>query len=162
MAETVNQETAVTAGAPEAAEAQARTFTQAEMDAIIGDRLARERAKYSDYESLKARAAELENRENALKEAQKTATELRQQVESLQKNIDIRNAREKVASETGVPAGLLTGETEEDCRTQAEALRNWRGQQPNYPETSDGGEARGIAGGKTRDQFASWFSAAIK
>ena len=30
-----------------------KTFTQAEMDAIIGDRLARERQKYADYDSLK-------------------------------------------------------------------------------------------------------------
>ena len=35
-----------TQGAPAEPE---RTFTQAEMDAIIGDRLKRERAKYADY-----------------------------------------------------------------------------------------------------------------
>ena len=31
---------------------QNKTFTQAEVDAIIGDRLAREKSKYVDYEDL--------------------------------------------------------------------------------------------------------------
>ena len=37
-----------------------RTFTQAEMDAIIGDRLKRERAKYADYEDVKAKAQQFD------------------------------------------------------------------------------------------------------
>ena len=40
MSETVNQDTQQTAAEPE------RTFTQSEMDAIIRDRLKRERAVY--------------------------------------------------------------------------------------------------------------------
>ena len=44
MAETVNQEQNTE---PE------KTFTQAELDAIVGDRLKRERAKYADYSDLK-------------------------------------------------------------------------------------------------------------
>ncbi len=41
-------------GAPE------KTFTQGEMDAIIGERLAREREKYADYDILKAKAAKFD------------------------------------------------------------------------------------------------------
>ena len=33
-----------------------RTFTQAELNAIVADRLARERAKYADYDKLKDKA----------------------------------------------------------------------------------------------------------
>lgn len=39
--------------APPAVQA-GKTFTQAELDAIIADRLSREKAKYSDYDALKA------------------------------------------------------------------------------------------------------------
>ena len=46
MAETVNQETNGTAA--ETQENEQRTFTQAEMNAIIQDRLTRERGKYAD------------------------------------------------------------------------------------------------------------------
>ena len=36
-----------------------RYFTQSEMDAIIGERLSRERNKYADYDSLKEKGYEL-------------------------------------------------------------------------------------------------------
>ena len=53
MAETVNQEqTTSTPAAP-----AERTFTQSELDAIVVDRLGRERQKYADYEDLKVKAA---------------------------------------------------------------------------------------------------------
>lgn len=48
-----------------------KTFTQAELDAIIQDRLTRERQKYADYEKLKAAAAELDK----IKQSQMTETE---------------------------------------------------------------------------------------
>lgn len=37
-----------------------KTFTQAELDRVVSDRLARERAKFGDYETLKAAKAELD------------------------------------------------------------------------------------------------------
>ena len=63
MAETVNQETNGTAA--ETQENEQRTFTQAEMNAIIQDRLTRERGKYADYEALKAKAAKFDAAEEA-------------------------------------------------------------------------------------------------
>ena len=51
MAETVHQENTPAAGEQQTE----RTFTQAEMNAIISDRLTRERSKYADYDDLKAR-----------------------------------------------------------------------------------------------------------
>lgn len=54
---------------PEANEAGAsseKTYkTQAEVDAIVRDRLARERSKYTDYDELKAKAAKLDELEAA-------------------------------------------------------------------------------------------------
>ncbi|MFR8900877.1 hypothetical protein [Hominenteromicrobium sp.] len=63
MAETVNQETNGTAA--ETQENEQRTFTQAEMNAIIQDRLTRERGKYADYETLKVKAAKFNEAEEA-------------------------------------------------------------------------------------------------
>ena len=69
------------------------------------------------------------------------------QRDALQKTIDTRNTRDKVSADTGVPASLLTGETEEACKAQADAILAWRGQQPKYPESHDGGEVNTQSGG---------------
>lgn len=71
MAETVNQETTP------AAEGQQteRTFTQAEMNAIIADRLNRERTKYADYDTLKSKAAQFDAAEEASKSELQKANE---------------------------------------------------------------------------------------
>lgn len=73
MAETVNQETNGTAA--ETQENEQRTFTQAEMNAIIQDRLTRERGKYADYEALKAKAAKFDEAEEAGKTELQKANE---------------------------------------------------------------------------------------
>lgn len=54
MNETVNQEVLQNDTAIEKLEE--RTFTQAQLDEIIKDRLVRERSKFSDYEDLKLKA----------------------------------------------------------------------------------------------------------
>lgn len=69
MNETVNQEN-TTATQPET---ESKTFTQEEMDAIIGERLKRERAKYVDYEALKEKADKFD----AFEEANKTELQKR-------------------------------------------------------------------------------------
>lgn len=50
---------------------QGKTFTQAELDQIIADRLNREQRKFVDYDTLKAKASELDD----IKAAQATETE---------------------------------------------------------------------------------------
>lgn len=175
--ETVNQEAAQEAGteaatgaegitAPESgrepgntATEPARTFSQAEVDAIIGDRLTRERAKYADYEDLKKKAATAEKSEKDLQTEKDRAADLQTKLDALQKELDARNARDKVSAETGVPAAILTGQTVEECKTQADAIIKWHGTQPNYPTVPDGGTVTPIFGGATRDQFASWAKA---
>lgn len=158
--ETVNQEQTQTAQQPEA-----RTFSQAEVDAIVGERLKREREKYADYEALKDKASRYDAQEEAsktdLQKAEERAVQYKKQLEALQKDINTRNARDKVSADTGVPASLLTGDTEEACKAQADAILQWHGQQPKYPATNDGGETASPSGGSTRDQFAEWASAAL-
>ena len=59
---------------------ETKTFTQAELDAIIQDRVKRERDKYKDFEDLKIKAQKFDEQEEAnkseLQKAQDRATEL--------------------------------------------------------------------------------------
>lgn len=141
-----------------------RTFTQQELDAIVGDRLARERQKYADYDQLKQKADQFDAAEQAsmtdLQKAQNKATELQAKIDKLEAAASAQSARSKVSSETGVPADLLTGTTEEECKTQAAKLLGWRGDVKKYPAAGgDAGEVQSqTGGGKTRDQFADWFN----
>ena len=65
-------------------EAPAKTFTQEDLDRIVQQRLAREREKYADYDSLKAKAAEAESEtERLIREArEQAATEVKTQYQT--------------------------------------------------------------------------------
>lgn len=96
-----------------------KTFTQAELDAVVQKRLERERAKYSDYTELQESAQETESlrNENAelLARAEKAEADL---------------LRHSVATETGVPVALLKGATEEELKQEAQTLLEFRGTKP--------------------------------
>ena len=154
MEETVKQE--------QTAEQPERTFSQAEVDAIIGDRLKREREKFADYADLQKKATAYDEMVKTSGEAQKEAETLKAQLAEMQKTISKRDARDKVAAETGVPANLLTADTEEELQKQAAAILAFRGQVPKYPNVPDGGETPKPTDGSTRQQFAAWFENNIK
>lgn len=142
--ETVNQETMDTATKEEQ---QERTFTQAELDAIVSDRIKRERAKYSDYDEIQEKAKKFDEAEEAGKSELQKATEraegLQARLDALTKANEIREIRERVATETGVPAYLLTGDTEDVCRKLAEGINAFRdgAVKPRVaPVVKDGGE----------------------
>lgn len=120
MNEISNQNTNI----PAAEEHQTpRTFTQDEVNSIVADRLNRERAKYSDYDALKAKAEPLDT--------------TKAQLDALNKATTRSEMLNRVSSATGVPAELLTGETEEDCTAQAQAIMKFA--TPAYPRVQDGG-----------------------
>ena len=160
MAETVHQENTPAAGEQQTE----RTFTQAEMNAIISDRLTRERSKYADYDDLKAKAAQFDAAQEAgkteLQKANEKAAKLQEQLDTLTKAHTLRELRSKVAAATGVPAELLSGDTEESCTAQAQAILKFA--QPGYPSIRDGGEVRNKPTGSTRQQFADWFAQVTK
>lgn len=70
----------------------------------------------------------------------------------------LRDLREKVAKDAGVPASLLTGETEDACKSQAEAIKSFAAstKAPSYPGLPDGGEVRTPGTSTARDKFAEW------
>ena len=158
-----NNATVTTQETPE----QGRTFTQDEVNAIIGKRLAEDRAKYADYEALKEKAAKFDEAEEAAKSDLQKATE---RADALQAKLDtmiqadkLRRIRDKVSQETGVPANLLSGETEETCAEQARAILAFAQPAPTgYPQIRDTGEILNVGSGKTRDQFKDWFESNLK
>lgn len=118
-----------------------RTFTQAELDAIVSERLMRERAKYSDYEELKTKASAADASKTELQEATEKAKALQDQLDALTAADEERKLREKISEETGVPAKLLRGGSEEDLRAQATAIMGFAQANRAYPSVRDGGEA---------------------
>lgn len=124
-----------TTGTPQATEgAQGRTFTQEELDRIVGERVRRERDKYADYEELKAKA---EAGAETLSECEK----LRERAESAEKKAgelehDAQLSRwaAQAAAETGVPAAVLRGETLEELQAHAHLIVK---SMPVYPSASN-------------------------
>lgn len=156
MSETVNQETKTSTQ-----ETEQKTFSQDELNAIVNDRLKREREKYAGFDALKEKAERLDQLEEASKSEIQKMTEkadrLQAELDDIKHAESIRQIRAKVAKETGIPENLLTGETEEDCAAQAEAIKAFA--KPTYPQVRDAGENGGAVGGtSTAQQFATWFN----
>ena len=151
---TINQDVTTTQNAPE------KTFTQADVDRIVTNRL----AKYSDYDTLKAKAEKYDEAEEANKsELQKAidkANKLQSELDTLTKQNEVRAVRDEVSQITGVPASLLTGSTKEECEAQAKAIAEYKAQATPaaYPSVKDGGDPQLNAKKSTRDQFADWLN----
>ena len=155
--ETVNQEKATVNQATEQ-----KTFTQDELNAIVNDRLGREKAKYSDYEALKEKASKFDQIEEASKtELQKItdkATALESELKALKKANEIRGIREEVAKTMNIPANLLTADTKESCEEQAKSLLAFANAQQSYPSLRDSGEVNHAGEASTRDLFANFVN----
>lgn len=144
MQETVTQEARTTAAGEQQ---EPRTFTQEEVNSIVADRLNRERAKYADYDDLKAKASQYDT--------------AKAQLDALNSANARRDMIARVAAATGCPAELLTGDTEEACTAQAQAITAFaKSQQPaGYPNVKDGGTPMHLP---TQANTADSFSRAIK
>ena len=151
--ETVNQETK-----------EVKTFTQDEVNNIVNDRLARERKKYEgiDLEALKTKAAEFDRMEEAnkseLEKANDRANKLAVELENIKKAEDVREIRQKVSDETGVPMNLLTATTEDECTEQANAIKAFA-VPSGYPSVKDAGEPQTMSKQSARDDFSAWANA---
>lgn len=158
MSETVNTQEATTNTSEPAVE---KTFTQVALDNIVKERLQRERSKYED---LKKKAAKFDEMEEAnkseLQKMSEKALALENELNSMKKAAEVQTIREKVATETGVPASLLTGETQEDCKAQAEAIKDFA-RPKSYPTVKDGGEVNKLGNRNARDAFKEWASTVL-
>lgn len=117
---------------------------------------------------INAAKAEMDTLKQQLADAQKNASsgeellKAQQQIEQLTNELNgmktaesIRLTREKVAGEKKIPAHLLTGETEEACVSQADAILAFA-QPSGYPQFRDAGEPQRTTKLATRDKFAKW------
>lgn len=145
-------------------EVETKTFTQEEVNGIVNDRLARERKKYEgiDLEALKSKAAKFDEMEEAnkteLEKANERANALQAKLDGIQKEKKLSEMRSKVAQEIGVPANLLNGSSEDECREQAEAIKAFA-VPSGYPSVRDGGEPQTMSKKSVRDDFAAWANA---
>lgn len=112
---------------------QERTFTQQEVNRLVGDARQKERSKYADYEELKAQASARADYDEVVAERDRLrAAEERSKLVA------------KVATESGVPQALvsmLDGADEEALAAQAAELA--KALKSNaYPNVSDTGSGK--------------------
>ena len=119
----------VTANETETTDTQAKVFTQTDLDAIVRDRLTRERKKYADYDKYKAAyEASLTQEEKT----QQTLAEMTQRISELEaektarEELDAHKALvKKVMDAEGIDykyAPLMTAKDEDGLKAQAQLL----------------------------------------
>lgn len=144
----------------EAQTQEQKTFTQAELDAVVKDRLKREREKYADFDALKAKAAKFDEIEQAnkteLEKANEQVSALKAQLDGIKKAAELREMREKIATENNIPANLLTGTSEEECKAQVESIKGLLNANGIPTSVSDGGEPSHSGKVSNATLFANW------
>ena len=89
-----------------------------------------------------------------LEKANKRLADLEKELTSMKAADAVRQLREKVAADKNIPASLLTGDTEETCAAQADAILAFAGNTGSL-SVGDKGEAGGGAA-DARAQFTAW------
>ena len=157
VTEPKNQDVNVTQSADE----PERTFTQEEVNRIVSNRV----AKYADYEQLKEKAKAFdqaqEDAKSDLQKAQEKAASLQTEIDQLKKRDSVRAMRDEVAKETGIPVSMLTFDTEDECKKQAQMILDYIKKTPGYPSVRDGGEVGTVSKGTAKQQFEEWAKEAL-
>lgn len=91
-------------------------------------------AQKAANKELKAKAAKLDEIENAQKSELQKALERAEAAEKRANTAEFESLRSRVAASKGVPASALTGTTEEELTAAADALIEWRGKAEPKPE----------------------------
>lgn len=151
MSETVNQETKET-GAE-------KKFSQDEVNKLIEERLKREKAKYSDYDTLKTQIEDFKKSES---DKDVRIGSLTKELEDFKKADEVRKIRESVANETGVPVGLLTETDEEALKAQAAELLKFASSKQVAPILQDKGEVKQIVKSTPQADFNQWWGEITK
>lgn len=125
-------------------EQETKTFTEDQVNEIVEKRLGRERAKYANFDELKDKAAQYdemqEKNKSELERANEKVSALQKKLDDMAKENEIRNIRQSVSKETGVPDELLSGTNEDECKMQADKILAFAKSKQGYPTIKDGGE----------------------
>ena len=116
-----------------AAEFEAITSQDA-LDQRIGQRLAREREKFADYDAIKTKAAEFDKAQEAAKTELQREQEARTALEAKIADLETSSLRATLAADAGVPAGLVAGKTEDEMAASIAKLIEFRGETTRTPK----------------------------
>lgn len=132
-----------------AAKSDEKTFSQADIDRVVADRIARERAKYSDYADLKKKAkAAMSDQERAITEAEQRGRSVAlQSAGSRLAKAELRAAAAGQVSPEALDGFLeyadlsrFVGEDgEPDSKAIAAAVKKLSGSAPSKTTNFDGG-----------------------
>ena len=152
----------ITALFPEATDDQVNALMKIHGDDVNNAKKAVEELQTSLAEAQKA--LETAQKDTSAKDLEKATEKLKE----LQAEIDQRNAadalreiRETVANDVGIPVSLLTGSTKEECEAQAKSIIDFASAKQGYPNVRDGGETTLDVKQSTRQQFAEWANEAF-
>jgi hypothetical protein len=123
-------------GKPDGSKPEEKTFSQADLDRIVAERLKREQGKYSDYADLKAKASKLDEIEEKTKSeserlAERVAAAERRAIEAEAKVLRVDVAKEKGISNHR----WLSGNTREELEASAAEYL------ADHPPANDNGPA---------------------
>lgn len=114
--------------------------SQEEFDRMVADRLNRERAKFADYDDLKAKAAKFDEADQASKSELQKAIERAESAEKALTPAQSQVARLEVALEKGLTATQakrLVGSTREELSADADELLADLGAKPGAKPKQD-------------------------
>ena len=131
--------------------------SQEDFDKAIQARIARERAKFANYDEGQAAIARLAELEESQKTEAQKAQERLEAAEKRAAELELRSIRAEVAAAKGVPGDLLTGSTQEELEASADALIAFRGEKPGGPVIPTQGTTPGGAAKTTAELFAEAF-----
>ena len=166
MAESTNNQNQNISTTNTAAGAGEKTFTQADLDRLVSDRLERERKKYADYDALKAAKAELDKlKEGQMSEldkakqglgaAQAKVTELEAKIKAM----ELSALKARLAAAAGLPSELadrIRGDDETAIKADIEVLKKV------IPQKPAGGSGMPPSSAKTPSDLQALYADAIK
>jgi hypothetical protein len=139
--------------ANEAEKNSVKTFTQEDINKIVVERLAREKEKYSDYETLKQKATKLDeldlaNKSELEKEQAKSAKfeKLLAEKEKEKQLLLIENLKLSLLETAGLPKSWskrISGTTEDEIKADIEELKKVLGDKAANIGQSIGGKPSG-------------------
>lgn len=124
-----------------------RTFTQEEVNELMGKVRREVSGKYADYDDLKAKAGKYDEAQEAakseLEKAQEAAAKAKAEADALRAEKARADLVAKVSAATGVPASLIVGDDEEAMTASAQAIAEYAKAASTVAPTDKGGAANG-------------------
>lgn len=96
--------------------------TQADLDRIIQDRVARVKNQYADYDNLKAKAGQADGFQSRIAELEATNGQLAGRIQNFEQEQERAKLVAEVAEAKGVPASVLRGGTREELEAHADTV----------------------------------------